>query len=832
VNRLVLRAARRFYLRHPWQLALAVLGIGLGVAVYVGVDIATVSARRAFELSTELARGRTTHRLLPVGDGIPVGTYAALVRAGAAAHAAPIVELDARIGGVRGPSRVVLGVDPVEEAGVRGFTAYTVTDGEALTRLMTEVDTVIVPEGLAAAAGVDAGDRLVLSTEGRLVEATVAGISSAPGGAGEPPIVTDIGTAERWSGRPGLIDRIDLRLDRPQTEALGERPPMGTTLVVAGTEDVALDEMMRAFQTNLRALGLLALAVGMFLIYATMSFAVLQRRPVIGILRALGLGRRELLGAFLIEALVLGGLGTMGGLLVGHWLASGLVAMVLQTVGDLSFGRIVAAAAPSPWVYVFGAALGLGATLIAALGPSLAATRETTDQALGRGMLERRARRQSVRAAWTALPVLALAVLVFGLDNASLVAGFAGLALVLGAGALLAPVVLLGSMSVLEPLVAWAWGSAGVLAVRGVGASLSRTGVATAALAVAVATVIGVGIMIASFRTSLEAWLDTTLTADLYVSLGESGEALDASVLTRLRDSAQIEDVTPSHVIRLTTGFGDVGVRATRAGPDGWGLDVEAGSTEALDEAADAVAVAEPLAYRQGIGAGDRLELPTPDGPRTFEVAAIYRDYNAGGASLTMPLDTYRRYWQDDRLTGLGIHLAPGAAEAAATALLRDALGGSSALGIRSTTDIARISLTIFDRTFEITEVLRWLAGLIAFFGILSAAMAIQLERARELALLGSLGFTPGQIAGQVLVQTGLLGLGAAIAAIPVGTALAGLLVHVINRRSFGWTMELDLTLAPIAAGVVMACSAALVAGLYPAWRSMHQRIDAGLRDE
>jgi putative ABC transport system permease protein len=197
-----------------------------------------------------------------------------------------------------------------------------------------------------------------------------------------------------------------------------------------------------------------------------------------------------------------------------------------------------------------------------------------------------------------------------------------------------------------------------------------------------------------------------------------------------------------------------------------------------------------------------------------------------------MPLDTYRRYWQDDRLTGLGIHLAPGAAEAAATALLRDALGGSSALGIRSTTDIARISLTIFDRTFEITEVLRWLAGLIAFFGILSAAMAIQLERARELALLRSLGFTPGQIAGQVLVQTGLLGLGAAVAAIPVGTALAGLLVHVINRRSFGWTMELDLTLAPIAAGVVMACSAALVAGLYPAWRSMHQRIDAGLRDE
>jgi putative ABC transport system permease protein len=238
------------------------------------------------------------------------------------------------------------------------------------------------------------------------------------------------------------------------------------------------------------------------------------------------------------------------------------------------------------------------------------------------------------------------------------------------------------------------------------------------------------------------------------------------------------------------------------------------------------------LAYRLGIAAGDRLALPTPDGPRTFEVAAIYRDYNAGGAALTMPLDLYQRHWRDDRLTGLGIHLAAGAAEAEVVNLLRDALAEWGTPAVRSTTDIQRLSMTIFDRTFAITEVLRWLAGLIAFFGILSAAMAIQLERSRELAVLRSLGFTPTQLAGQVLVQTGLLGLGAAVAAIPVGTALAALLVHVINRRSFGWTMELDVTLAPIGAGVAMACSAALLAGLYPAWRSAHQPIDAGLRDE
>lgn len=831
MNRIVLRATRRFYLRHPWQLALALLGIGLGVAVYVGVDLATASARRAFELSTDLARGRTTHRLLPVGDRIPEATYAALVRAGAG-QAAPIVELDASIGGPRGPWHTVLGVDPVEETGLRDFAAYLVADGAAVTRLMTERDTVIVPETLASDHALTTDDRIALWVDGRVIDAIVVGTSAAPGGTGEPPIVTDIGTAQRWSGRSGSLDRIDLRLEPGQAEAVGGDPPAGTTLVVAGSENAALDQMMRAFQTNLQALGLLALGVGMFLIYATMSFSVLQRRPVIGILRALGLGRGALLGTFLTEALVLGAVGTLGGLLLGHWLASGLVSLVLRTVGDLSFGRVIAAAGPSPWVYLVGAALGLGATLIAALRPSLEAARDSTDQALGRGMLERRARRRSVHAAWAALPVSVLAAAVFVGSESSLTAGFFGLSLVLGAGALLVPAALLAVMRLLEPLVARVFGVAGVLAVRGVGASLSRTGVATAALAVAVATVIGVGIMIGSFRTSLEAWLESTLTADLYVSLGEAGADLEESAVARLRDRPEIEGVSLSRILRLPTPFGQVGVRAASAGPEGWGLDVGAGSTDGLEGGRDVVALAEPLAYRYDIAAGDQVELPTPDGPRRFDVVAIYRDYNAGGAALTMPLSTFRRHWRDRGLTGLGIHLRPGSDEATAVAVVQETLAAWGPPTVRSTTDIERISLSIFDRTFEITEVLRWLAGLIAFFGILSAAMAIQLERSRELAVLRSLGFTPRQLGAQVVVQTGLLGLGAAVAAIPIGATLAALLVHVINRRSFGWTMELDVTPGPMVAGIAMACSSAVLAGLYPAWRSAHQPIDAALRDE
>lgn len=829
MNRFVLRGARRFYLRHPWQLALALLGIALGVAVYVGVDLANESARRAFEQSTELARGRTTHRLLPIGEPISETSYADLVRAGLATQAAPIVELEALVIGAGRAVHTVLGVDPIEEAGIREFTSFGTADGGALMRMMTEPGSVIVPEGLASEAGLGVGDKLRLGLRGREVEALVVGTSAAQSG-GDPPIVTDIATAQAWSERPGTLDRIDLRLDAAQAASLAAEPPAGTTLVAAANDNDTLDEMMRAFRTNLSALGLLALAVGMFLIYATMSFAIVQRRPEIGILRALGLARRRLLGSFMAEALALGVIGTLGGLALGHWLAKGLVAMVLQTVGDLSFSRAVAVAAPSLWTYVSGAVLGIAATLVAAFAPALEAARDTTDQAVGRGALERRAKARSRRAAWLAVPLAAAAAVLLAAESRSLAIAFTGLALVLAAGALLTPAALLLTMRLIEPLARRGVGPTAVLAVRGVGASLSRTGVAAAALAVAVATVIGVGIMIGSFRTSLEAWLETTLTADLYVALGADGVTLDEVTIDGLRADPRIEGLSLSRVIRLPTAFGRLGLRAASAGPEGWGLDVIAGGTAPLDAGRDVVAVTEPLAYRHGLAPGNRVELPTPAGPHGFEIAAVYRDYNAGGAALTMPLEAFRRHWRDDGLTGIGVHLARGADERAVTADLERRLGAAGA--VRSTSAIERVTMVIFDRTFEITEVLRWLAGLIAFFGILSAALAIQLERTRELAVLRSLGMTPREIGGQVLAQTSLLGLGAGLAAIPIGATLAALLVNVINRRSFGWTMELDLAAGPVAAGLLMACAAALLAGVYPAWRSAHLPIEAALRDE
>src|SRR5690606_26477416 len=407
VTRLLARASARFYLRHPWQLALAIAGIGLGVAVFVGVELANDSARRAFDVSASTLRGAATHRLLPVGGELDERVYAELVRERGIELAAPALELDVIVHGRRVP---LLGIDPLEEVTLRPFAGPVPAGAADIGRLIAEPGTVLLPRTLADALAIGPGDPIELGVEGGgRAHATVAGLVDPAGldAGAEPPIVGDIATVQEISGRYGVLSRIDLALSDAAAEALGAAPPGGTALVPAGGETAAVDELTSAFRTNLAALGLLALVVGTFLIHATMSFAIVQRRATLGTLLAVGTPRRRIFGAVLLEAAVLGAAATLAGLALGHLLGIGLVELVLDTIGDLYFSAAVQPAAPSPWIYAQGALLGTAATLAAASKPALDAARVPPGAAMRRSDLERGSQRAARRGARLALPAIA-----------------------------------------------------------------------------------------------------------------------------------------------------------------------------------------------------------------------------------------------------------------------------------------------------------------------------------------------------------------------------------------------------------------------------------------
>jgi putative ABC transport system permease protein len=342
--------------------------------------------------------------------------------------------------------------------------------------------------------------------------------------------------------------------------------------------------------------------------------------------------------------------------------------------------------------------------------------------------------------------------------------------------------------------------------------------------------------MIGSFRTSLSAWLDTTLTADLYVTADPAMPlAADADTFAALLRVPGIAGVSLARTLTLPTPVGEIAVRAFHPGARGFGLTMVGGEPDAaLAALADGrgVVASERLMFARGLSVGDELSLPGPSGPQRLPIVGTYRDFNTGNYTIVMALERYRTGWNDMTITGLGVDLQDGANAAEVEAAVRAVFGQRADLRIRSSRGIEQLSLVVFDRTFRITEVLRLLAAVVAFLGVLSALLAIELERSHELGVLRALGFAPRDLAISLLTQTGLLGLAAGLVAVPLGTGLAALLVHVINRRSFGWTMDFTPTLEPLAAGLVLAVGAALLAGVYPSWRASRVVLGTALREE
>lgn len=823
-TRLLLRAAARFHLRSPLQLSLSVAGIALGVAVFIGVDIANTSANAAFESSAEFVRGAASHRILPLTDSLDESIFFEEI-APRGIVAAPVIEAPVRLAGSRATA-TLLGVDAIEEAAFRDATRIGLLGGSASESLITMPDTTLVSPGLTTTR------TIAIDTAAGTRELRVVGTLPRDSGS-TALLIVDIATAQEVLGMIGRLSRIDLILDAATETRLRAALPSGTVLVAAGNEDAAFRELSNAFRINILALGLLALAVGMFLVYSSATFSLVRRTQTFATLRVLGTDRFRLARVITLEFLLLGLGSSLIGVALGHALAALLIDLMLMTIDDFSFRGSVAVGAASPWLYARGLAIGVVATLAATIAPVRNAVRRDTSVAIRRSSLESLSRSHASsarRAAWI-LAFAAIALLLWPSRN--LVVAFAGLFAVLAAAAAAVPASAAALVETFVRLFRGVLGIIGVQAARNVLAHQSRIAVATAALTLAVACVIGVGVMISSFRTSLEDWLETTLTSDIYVNLlNEDGAA--TQLVEYLLEDPRVEDISRSRFTAFSTASGPVRVRAFDPGQRGWGLQTisDSGpSTTSLLDAGAGVAITEPYSLRTGLTVGDELPLPISGDAGALPIVAVYRSYDAGGASVSISLQKFREMTDDAGIDGIGVELRDGFP---VTEVVRDIEKAAPPGATRITTSagIKRISLEIFDRTFLITEVLRLLAGAIAFLGMLSALMAVQIERRREFAILRSIGFAPRDLWRLIMTETAIIGTSAGLLAMPVGLLLAALLIYVINVRSFGWTMAFELQPFTLVPGAALAVFAALLAGIWPALRSYSEPVAAALRDD
>ncbi len=849
---ILLRSSWHFFLRHPWQLGLAVTGIALAVAVVVSVDLVNKSAEHAFERSTETIVGRATHRIVAGPAGLDEKLYTRIRVDYGIRNVAPVIEAHVTLEkNEKRETLILLGVDPFAERTFRDYAWLNNlqnSEGEGvLIPLLTERNTVLLDASTATRLGLRTNDEATLLTGGRSIPVRVIGIlAGSISGASHSPdnlLLADLATAQEALAMPGRINRIDVALadgDSGAKSRLQSLLPPGVALLPATARTRSIKQMTGAFHTNLTALSLLALLVGMFLIYNTMTFMVMLRRPLLGRLRVLGATRRQLGAIIAMEALLVGLAATVAGLLFGVALAHGLLQVVNRTINEY-YDLLADSNLTLSYLSLFkGVLLGMAGTLLAAFPAALEATRVTPRQALLRSHLETSAQRLVLPASIAGVLALGAGTTVIHYSSPSIGLGFGGIFIVILGVTLLIPLVTVVLMALLKPLLGGSFGISGRYACQSVAASLSRTSAAIAALMIAIATVIGIGLMVNNFRLSVDRWLQQTLRADMYVALPSTGttasaHALDAGLVDAILALPQVRAVSNVRRIKIESSQGPTDLAAYGLNEIAWeGFQFKQGEADEIWPAfqqEDTVIVSEPYAWRHEMKQDDMLELRTDNGYRSFRVLGIYKDYGSDQGVVSLSRRTYERHWQDDRYSGLGIYTLP----ATDLEVLRrqvQQLAPERDLWLQDRNRILQASLEVFDNTFVVTEILWVLAAIIAFIGVFSALMALQLERSQEHALLRAMGFLPAQIRRLIISETGLLGLVAGLLAVPVGCLITVLLILVINRRSFGWTMELQFSADIVLQGITLGLVAALLAGFYPAWKISRSEPAEALRKE
>jgi putative ABC transport system permease protein len=354
---------------------------------------------------------------------------------------------------------------------------------------------------------------------------------------------------------------------------------------------------------------------------------------------------------------------------------------------------------------------------------------------------------------------------------------------------------------------------------------------------VALAASVGVAIMVESMRGAVSDWLDALLTADVYIAAEafEDGAVLPASVVARaptIDGSAGFSSYR-DRTLRLD-GRRVYLIGAELAAPSRSGFDFLRADAErawaGFDEGS--VLISEPLSRHLGLEAGDPIELPTAVGPKNFAISGVFRDFASEHGRIFVGAPHYRRHWEDQDIETLALFAEPGLGTRALLDRVESAFADRDDLAFTLAREIYDESMRIFDRTFQITEVLRWLSILVAFIGVFSALMALQLERRKEYAVLRALGLTPAQVSSLIMLESVILGIVAALLAMPVGLAMAWILTAAIQLRAFGWSMPLTLETAPYVTALVTGAVAAMLASLFPAWRSARQNPAPWLRED
>jgi putative ABC transport system permease protein len=826
------------------------IAVALGVAISLAIDLANATAVASFASSVNVIASNVNLQIVGLGRGFDEHTLPRVQNLAGVQYAGPTIEDSIVVGAKRGDpfsgeilrilgvdllrplprGNTVTQTDPQSNGSAPDFVAPAASGPDPYALIAGRG--AIISQRIATKFHLRVGSTLTGLAGDRTVHLHVQGIlPSGIAGLDTSVVFVDIVTAQELFEKVGNLDRIDLVVDPARRPALEKQIatliPHGTRVIEPAVRTNEIKRMLRSFQLNLAALSYVALLVGAFLIYNTVAISVVQRRPEIGTLRAIGTTRGEIFRTFVGEGALFGFFGSILGMGLGAVLAVGSVGAVSRTVDALYVASHADGVVFAPLVFLKAFIVGIVIAMLSAVAPAIEAANTPPAIAMrGQGFEGRPSGAvERVALAGAALYALAYALTFLPAFDGIPIAGYtAGLAIVFGT-ALCTPLAISLAARLGRKLVGTRFASA-LIGTTNFGASVRRNAVAVSSLGVAIAMMIAVAVLVGSFRITVVAWADETLKADLFVKpLGLADASYDSrfspNIATKLRAVPGVEAVDAFRAISLpfrgsitTLASVDLATIAARNKLRLIGGDSAQAISATLPNTTGAL-VSEPFATRFGVKVGDVIPIDTPAGLAKFHVAAIYNDYSSDAGIFMIDTRTFKRLFHDDSENSLAIYAKPGVDLAdLRTRLIRAVL--PLRIDVETTRELRKLVIAIFNRTFAITYALYIISIAIAVLGVVSTLFALVLERKRDIGLLRYLGFTIRDVRSMVLYEAAYVGALGGLTGIASGLLLALLLIFVINRQAFGWLIELHIPWDFLAESFGLVIVVALVAGIYP----------------
>jgi len=645
-------------------------------------------------------------------------------------------------------------------------------------------------------------------------------------------VLMDLGNFQEYFGKTGYLSRIDLATDRKSAEEIKKILPFN--LVSEKKEQILRNRkaLVSSFRYNLQFVSLIAILVGLFLLYNTVFISVVKRRTEIGILRGLGAGKMTVVLLFTTQGIVLGFVGSLLGIIFGQFAAYLSVIAVEKTISTLYSTISISDYVITKQDALTALSLGLLVSLFASAIPAFESSRIRPNETSREGSFEGRYREYRQAVSLGGVLLIFLGVILSYLDYRYApfefpILAYIGILSIIGGFTLVSPFFLGIILIMVKRPLERIFRATGKITLGDMKGNIYRFSVALMSVAVSSALIIAFLTLIFSLRASLVEWINKNIVADVYVKPASCKAnycfyPMSERVIETVKGLPEVEGIDKFRGMqvdlygkKVIAAFADIGVKRTFLSRKY----IDAGYHQTLEEMEGnepVAGISEYLSSKYGLKKGDIVELNSPGGTVKFRINDIFSSYATTSGFIYIDRKWLQKYWRLDDATQMSIYLREDVNTDQFIRKLREALPPEYSFEIMNNRELREKVLDIFNKSFAITYAIEFISIVVSLIGVINTLLALVFDRKREISIIRYLGGSWGQIGQTLILSAGIIGAAGILFGALLGPLMSIILIYVVNKISFGWEIHFRVPVVYLSLVAVILFLTTLLAGFLP----------------